>query len=89
MKVAGIVRIDRNGRIVFPTELRRVLNMKNGDPVEIFADTEFIHIRRYYPTCIFCGDDKDIKEYKGRNICTKCQTGIFSAKPSHKRSLAL
>lgn len=58
MKNLGIVRkIDPLGRIVFPSELRKILKMFPGDEIEIFADEEFIHIRKYEPT------------YKGQNIC--------------------
>jgi AbrB family transcriptional regulator (stage V sporulation protein T) len=39
MKATGIVRrIDQLGRIVIPKELRNVLQIHNGDPVEIFTD---------------------------------------------------
>ena len=39
MKATGIVRrIDDLGRVVIPKEIRRSLNIKEGDPLEIFAD---------------------------------------------------
>ena len=64
MKVAETVRnIDRNGRVLFPTELRKAFNMKYGDPVEI-ADKELILIRKYNPTCIFCCEKNDIRDIK-------------------------
>jgi AbrB family transcriptional regulator (stage V sporulation protein T) len=39
LKATGIVRrIDDLGRIVIPIEIRRDMNIRNGDPLEIFVD---------------------------------------------------
>ena len=39
MKATGIVRrIDDLGRVVIPREIRRNLNIREGDPLEIFTD---------------------------------------------------
>ena len=41
MKATGIVRrIDDLGRVVIPKEIRRTLNIKEGDPLEIYIDHE-------------------------------------------------
>mgnify|MGYP003293827759 CR=1 FL=1 len=41
MKATGIVRrIDDLGRVVIPKELRRALEIAEGDPLEIFTTTE-------------------------------------------------
>ena len=50
MKATGIVRkIDNLGRVVLPIELRRTLNIKNDEPVEIFVDNENIVLKKYSP----------------------------------------
>jgi transcriptional pleiotropic regulator of transition state genes len=50
MKATGIVRrIDDLGRISIPKELRRVYNIKEGDPVEIYTDVNCIIIKKYDP----------------------------------------
>ena len=37
MKATGIIkRIDDLGRIIIPKEIRRTLNIKEGEPFEIF-----------------------------------------------------
>ena len=41
MKATGIVRrIDDLGRIVIPKEIRRAMRIYEGDPLEIFFDTD-------------------------------------------------
>ena len=67
MKSTGVVRrVDELGRIVIPIELRRTLD------IEIYVDGEQIILKKYEPACIFCGDARDVVNYKGKNICQKC-----------------
>ena len=41
MRATGIVRrIDDLGRVVIPKEIRRSMGIKEGDPLEMFIDTE-------------------------------------------------
>ena len=48
MKATGIVRrIDELGRIVIPKEIRRVLRIREGDPVEIFTDADGVVLKKY------------------------------------------
>ncbi|MCD3223809.1 AbrB/MazE/SpoVT family DNA-binding domain-containing protein [Clostridium botulinum] len=73
MKSTGLVRkIDELGRIVIPIELRRSLGIVEKDAMEIYVDGEQIILKKYEPACIFCGDARDITNYKGKNICKKC-----------------
>lgn len=73
MKSTGIVRrVDELGRVVLPIELRRTLDIAEKDALEIFVDGETIVLKKYAPACIFCGDAKDVINYKGKNICTSC-----------------
>ena len=73
MKSTGIVRkLDDLGRIVLPIELRRTLEIEDKDPVEIFIEDNTIILKKYQPSCIFCGNAKDVFTYKGRNICPDC-----------------
>lgn len=41
MKATGIVRrIDDLGRVVIPKEIRRTMRIREGDPLEIYTDSE-------------------------------------------------
>ncbi|NLE25538.1 MAG: AbrB/MazE/SpoVT family DNA-binding domain-containing protein [Clostridiaceae bacterium] len=73
MKSTGIVRkLDVLGRIVLPMELRKTFNIQHNDPIEIFVEGHTIILRKYEPSCIFCGEAADILQYHGKNICSKC-----------------
>ena len=73
MKSTGIVRkVDELGRIVLPIELRRTLEIAERDSLEIYVEGSTIILKKYEPACIFCGDVKDVVNYKGRNICRTC-----------------
>lgn len=77
MKSTGIVRkIDNLGRVVLPIELRRVFDIDREDPVEIFVDDNYIMLKKYQPACIFCGDAKDVIDYKGKKVCELCLAEI-------------
>lgn len=51
MKATGIVRrIDDLGRVVVPKEIRKILKIREGDPVEIFTDNQGqIILKKYSP----------------------------------------
>ena len=73
MKSTGIVRkVDELGRIVLPIELRRTLGIDEKDALEIYVDGTSVILRKYEPSCVFCGDAGDVLSYKGKNICRPC-----------------
>lgn len=80
MKSTGIVRkVDELGRVVLPIELRRTLDIAEKDALEIYVDGPTIILKKYEPACIFCDNAKDIRPYKGRNICPECYSELKKA----------
>lgn len=48
MKATGIVRrVDDLGRVVIPKEIRRTLNIKDGDALEIFTEDRSVIFQKY------------------------------------------
>lgn len=73
MKSTGIVRkVDELGRIVVPMELRKTMDIKEKDPIEIFTDGDSIILRKFTDSCIFCGDNENTVCFEGKIICTNC-----------------
>ena len=78
MKESGIVRkVDPLGRIVIPKEIRKVMSINEGDPLEIVKDNNGILLRKYHRGCIFCGGDKSMVEFKGMLVCTQCKNSLI------------
>ena len=81
MKSTGIVRrIDDLGRIVLPVEIRKNLSLSSKDAVEIFVNEDTIVLKKYEPSCIFCGSGEDAKLYKGKIVCEKCLNDLKAGK---------
>ena len=78
MKSTGIVRkVDELGRIVLPIELRRTLDIAERDPLEIYTEgNDTIILKKYQPTCVFCGDARGVKVFKGKNVCADCAKSL-------------
>lgn len=52
MKATGIIRrIDDLGRVVIPREIRRIMRIREGDPLEIFIEDGGVVFKKYNP-CI-------------------------------------
>ena len=75
MKSTGMVRgIDKMGRVVLPTETRKLLNLVAGkSAVEIYTDDDSIVLKKnMFRRVFFCDSVDDIVEYKGNKICKQC-----------------
>ncbi|EEG30431.1 transcriptional regulator, AbrB family [[Clostridium] methylpentosum DSM 5476] len=77
MKSTGIVRnTDKVGRIVLPIELRQSLYIDEGDALEIYTEDDKIILKKYNPTCIFCGSADDMDYFKGKFVCAQCKVAL-------------
>ena len=73
MKSTGMIRrVDELGRVVIPKEIRNKLDIQEKDPLEIYVQEDCIILKKYESNCIFCGNTKDLIEYKEKLICKKC-----------------
>ncbi len=73
MKSTGVVRkIDELGRVVLPSELRRVFGIREGDELEISVNGEQIILQKRQDLCLFCGAEGPSVEYRGRRVCDGC-----------------
>ncbi len=74
MKATGIVRkIDPLGRIVLPMELRKVMELDEGTPIEILVNGDMVILRKYQCGCIFCGEANGVVRFQGKHICKECR----------------
>ena len=74
MKASGIIRnVDPLGRVVIPKEIRKVMGINEGDPMEIVQVNNDIVLRKYSKGCIFCGSDNEAVEFNGVLVCSECR----------------
>ena len=79
MRPLGIVRkVDILCRVVIPKELRDTLDIAEKDPIEIFVEDEKIILRKYNPTCVFCGSTNNVVIYKEKLVCEDCAKAVAS-----------
>lgn len=81
MKTTGIIRpLDTVGRIVLPKEIRKQFDLVDDvDSLEIFTEGDTIILKKFEPNCIFCGSDKEVSEFKGKNVCKACRKEMKKA----------
>ena len=86
VKSTGVVRkIDELGRIVLPSELRRVFGIHEGDELEISVDGEHIILNKRLDVCLFCSSDQGLVSYKDRRVCSDCAAELGRATPREVR----
>jgi transcriptional pleiotropic regulator of transition state genes len=79
MKSTGVVRkIDELGRIVLPSELRKVFNIREGDELEISVDGEKVILQKRRDLCLFCGAEQPSVHFKDRSVCQSCADELTS-----------
>lgn len=82
----GIVRrVDHLGRIVIPKEIRKQLDIKDGeDSLEMsFTDSGELILKKYQPNCIFCGGTSFLVPFKGSLVCRSCIENLNQADTSN------
>jgi transcriptional pleiotropic regulator of transition state genes len=71
--------VDELGRVVLPVELRRTLHISERDQLEIYVEGAAIVLRKYQPTCVFCGSARNIVNYRDKNVCRNCIAALHAA----------
>lgn len=91
MKTTGIIRrIDELGRIVIPKEIRKNLNLKNNDNLEILLEEESIVLKKYQPMgklITFAKSySKSLSDLTGFSVCISDTEKIIAISGSKKEN---
>jgi transcriptional pleiotropic regulator of transition state genes len=77
MKSAGLPRrIDHLGRIVIPAELRRLLDINEGDYIQFSAEDGRVVIEKLEERCTFCGSASDLAQFRSKLVCAGCKADL-------------
>lgn len=71
-------KIDELGRIVIPIEIRKDLSFGTKDEIDLFIDNSSLILKKSLPTCVFCGETKNLKVFLEKPICTDCIEKVTS-----------
>lgn len=89
MKSTGIVRhLDSIGRIVIPIELRKILDIRNLDFIEIYTEGDRIIVSKHFQGCALCHSPEKLHRIKdGKPVCDECITRLHRAQLSNQESM--
>lgn len=65
-------QLDKLGRVTLPMELRQHLQLSPGDRIDISLDGQTILLQKHSSGCLFCGETRNIVEYRGLSVCSSC-----------------
>ena len=69
-------RIDHLGRIVIPSEYRKVFGIETGDLLDMTIEGDAVLVRRLERSCVFCQSLDDLGMFKGKLVCHSCHTAL-------------
>ena len=73
MHSTGIFRrVDGLGRFVLPKELRKSLDIKQNDYLQIFLEGDTIVLKKSQDQCILCGGSENLTDFHEKRVCAKC-----------------
>ena len=71
-----IRKVGKLGRVVLPLELRKQLEVAEGDVLDISTDGKRIIMEKHNPACYFCKSEDKIQIFKDNYICKACMMEI-------------
>lgn len=74
-------KVDDLGRVVVPAEMRKSFGIQEGDYLDISVEEDRIILAKRQDACVFCRSSEDLKEFRGRMVCTSC-IGEISGGPA-------
>ena len=48
------------------------MGLETRDGVEIFVEDDRIILKKYQPSCVFCGEADGVVDFKGKKVCKTC-----------------
>lgn len=73
MKTPGMIRkVDELGRIVIPHEIRKALDIRSNDNLELTIEGDCLILHKFDASCIFCGGKELLSVYREKYLCAAC-----------------
>lgn len=77
-KATGIIRrVDDLGRVVIPKEIRRALEYRDDQPLEVIIQKDGdVLLRKFERGCVFCGSVRELRAFNTKVVCKFCAKRI-------------
>lgn len=72
-------QIDELGRVVVPKDVRKALNIRPRDYLEITLEEDRFIIRKAEETCVFCGKTENLVMLSDKFVCPACIAALREA----------
>ncbi len=73
MKSFSIIsELDKTGGVKLPDMLLGLCKIEAGDTLELHLEGDNVVMKKYPPACVFCGSEKDLREYRDKSFCYCC-----------------
>ena len=69
-------RIDQLGRVVVPSELRKMMGIASGDLLDFRMVDGHIALLKIDPECALCNSTDRLSEIRGKHLCADCLRSI-------------
>ncbi|MCH5202811.1 MAG: AbrB/MazE/SpoVT family DNA-binding domain-containing protein [Oscillospiraceae bacterium] len=77
-QIGYVSKIDTLGRVVIPKPVRQMYNLEKEDSIEILPKENGLLIRKYQPTCLFCGETDNVISHQGVTVCEECIKTMYN-----------
>ncbi len=69
-------KVDHLGRVVIPASMRRVLQIEDGDELEVRLDGSTLSLSKPREACTFCGSVQDLTDVLAHPVCWSCVAAV-------------
>jgi transcriptional pleiotropic regulator of transition state genes len=73
MKSFGIIsKLDKSGGLKLPKMLMGLCDVESGNTLEMHLENDCLVMKKYPSSCIFCGSEESLKEFRKKSFCCSC-----------------
>ncbi|MGI8575636.1 MAG: AbrB/MazE/SpoVT family DNA-binding domain-containing protein [Egibacteraceae bacterium] len=69
-------KVDDLGRVVIPSSIRKLLDIREGDEVEVHVEDGQVVMRVAADQCAFCSGTEHLEMFQSKAVCWSCMAAI-------------
>ncbi|MGG2936564.1 transcriptional regulator [Bacillus pacificus] len=71
-----LIEIQEDGSVQIPLDMYEGVGVKPGDKIEVFADFDFVYLRKTDTFCELCKKNAHLHKLGTLNVCSDCLTNL-------------